>query len=115
MALIFCKECKRQISDKAKFCPHCGCSTRNKKSGLGIAGMVMGIIACLYAFGYCVGEAVALEPQTQILPLIIIMSVIAEALSFSAFKSKPKDKRAISGIIMGFVSIVSSILFAFIF
>ena len=24
MALISCPECNKQISDKAKFCPHCG-------------------------------------------------------------------------------------------
>lgn len=24
MALIYCRECGKQISDKAKFCPHCG-------------------------------------------------------------------------------------------
>lgn len=24
MALIKCKECKREVSDKAKTCPHCG-------------------------------------------------------------------------------------------
>lgn len=54
-------------------------------------------------------------PQTQILPLIVILSVVAEVLSFSAFKAKPKDKRAISGIVMGIVAIVVSVLFAALF
>ena len=25
MALIHCPECNKEISDKAKTCPHCGC------------------------------------------------------------------------------------------
>ena len=25
MALIKCPECGKEISDKAEFCPHCGC------------------------------------------------------------------------------------------
>lgn len=28
MALIYCKECGRQISDQAYSCPHCGCPLR---------------------------------------------------------------------------------------
>ncbi len=31
MALIQCPECHREISDKAKNCPYCGCTTRTKK------------------------------------------------------------------------------------
>lgn len=27
--LVTCKECGKQISDKAKFCPHCGCPCQN--------------------------------------------------------------------------------------
>ena len=115
MALIACKECKQQISDQAKVCPHCGCPVKRQKSGLGIAGMIVGIVSCMYTFGYCVGEVLALEPQAQILPLIIIISIVAEALSIFAFKSKPKDKRAISGIIMGVSSVLIAIVFAILF
>ena len=25
MALIMCPDCKREVSDKAEACPHCGC------------------------------------------------------------------------------------------
>lgn len=31
MALIKCPECEREISDKAKACPHCGCPINEKK------------------------------------------------------------------------------------
>lgn len=32
MALIQCTECHKEISDKAKRCPHCGCPQRKPKS-----------------------------------------------------------------------------------
>ena len=31
MALIKCKECSHEMSDKAKVCPNCGCVTEKKK------------------------------------------------------------------------------------
>ncbi len=32
MALILCKECNREISDKAESCPHCGCPVNERKN-----------------------------------------------------------------------------------
>ena len=32
MALILCKECNREISDKAEICPHCGCPVKESKN-----------------------------------------------------------------------------------
>lgn len=40
--LINCKDCGKEISKKAKTCPHCGAKVKKKKIGLGI---VIGIIA----------------------------------------------------------------------
>lgn len=34
MALITCPECKKEISDQAKMCPHCGYELPKKKSGV---------------------------------------------------------------------------------
>ena len=47
--LIACKECGKEISDKAKVCPHCGCPVKRKGKGFAIAGLVLGIIACVYS------------------------------------------------------------------
>ena len=33
MALIKCKECGREISDKASVCPHCGCPVELDDAG----------------------------------------------------------------------------------
>ena len=64
MAMIKCKECGYEYSDKADSCPKCGCPIRDsrefgkvyestsserskeeKKTGLAIASMVLGIIS----------------------------------------------------------------------
>lgn len=34
--LINCKDCGKEISKKAKTCPHCGAKVKKKKIGLGI-------------------------------------------------------------------------------
>ena len=49
MALIYCKECGREVSDKAKFCPQCGFTFKIKGRGFAISSMVLGIIACTYS------------------------------------------------------------------
>ena len=36
MALIKCPECGREISDKAKACPHCGCPIESSSSAVRI-------------------------------------------------------------------------------
>lgn len=62
MAMIYCKECGKEISDKAEKCPHCGfpmnppiqnnyqTATQNnqkiKNSGLGVASLILSILGC---------------------------------------------------------------------
>lgn len=50
MALIYCRECGKQISDSAKMCPHCGCSTEYgtleaQRQGLSVSV----IVGCVFA------------------------------------------------------------------
>ncbi|MBQ6884722.1 MAG: zinc ribbon domain-containing protein [Clostridia bacterium] len=49
MALINCIECGKEISDKAKSCPHCGMPLKKKGRGFAIASLVLGIIGCVYS------------------------------------------------------------------
>ncbi|MBQ9769076.1 MAG: zinc ribbon domain-containing protein, partial [Clostridia bacterium] len=49
MALVYCKECGREVSDKAKFCPQCGFTFKIKGRGFAITSMVLGIIAFTYS------------------------------------------------------------------
>ena len=66
MAMIYCKECGKEISDKAEKCPHCGfpmnppiqnnyqTATQNnqkiKNSGLGVASLIS-ILGCTFWLG----------------------------------------------------------------
>lgn len=47
MALIKCKECGKEISDKASACPNCGCPTKEKKHGNGNFGVNFWLIICI--------------------------------------------------------------------
>ncbi|RJX18994.1 MAG: zinc-ribbon domain-containing protein [Desulforudis sp.] len=58
MALINCKECGRQISNKAEVCPHCGAPSTAKKlgdfgqgvSGCGCALTILGLGILFFFF-----------------------------------------------------------------
>jgi len=47
MALIECKECGNQVSDKAKSCPNCGFEKENLDSKLDKAGKNLQSLGCL--------------------------------------------------------------------
>ncbi len=66
MAMIYCKECGKEISDKADKCPHCGCpmqstnaapqanspkSKEGKVSGLSITALIFSILGCTFIVG----------------------------------------------------------------
>lgn len=65
MALIKCKECGKEISDKAVTCPNCGTPVSNvqnnisqpssnqpnKNSSLGVVALILSIIGCTFIFG----------------------------------------------------------------
>lgn len=56
MALINCAECHKEISDKAKQCPYCGCPTRTKKLSkktkcvIGVTLLVALVISGVYCY-----------------------------------------------------------------
>ena len=41
MALIACIECNKEISDKAKICPHCGIKTPQPKSNTWLPATIL--------------------------------------------------------------------------
>ncbi len=65
MAMIKCKECGKEISDKAERCPSCGCPVQNnmnqiqikqnskegKASGLSITALIFSISGCAFIVG----------------------------------------------------------------
>lgn len=75
MAMIYCRECGKQISDQAPACPNCGAPQQPQMPtypvnmtypmyvvkpkipgrGFAISSMVLGIIAAVYALIYSIG------------------------------------------------------------
>lgn len=48
MALIQCAECHKEISDKAKRCPHCGCPINsNRKAPIKVISICIGIFIAI--------------------------------------------------------------------
>ena len=47
MAIINCKECGKEISDKAKFCPNCGYEIESFSKSLDQAGQKMQKLGCM--------------------------------------------------------------------
>lgn len=48
MALIECPECKKDISDNVRVCPHCGFKLFNSSS---LIGTIIGFLAIFIGFG----------------------------------------------------------------
>lgn len=125
MALINCSECKKEISNKAKSCPHCGNPIKIKGKGFAIAGLVLGIIGCVYSLPILSGATAlssipsysTIGDSTITLQSVNTIAFFALALYISIFAilalifglvshrkgCKLKIKNA--AIILGFVSI----------
>lgn len=107
--IIKCTECGANISDRAKFCPQCGCPNKSKTK-LSIACLVLGIIALIYGVGSCVNNFFTEHTQSTILPAIIIMgglSIIFGCVSICKTKSL---KKSLVGMILGTIAIIVAII-----
>ncbi|SPR99535.1 zinc ribbon domain-containing protein [Cupriavidus taiwanensis] len=54
MALVKCKECKKEVSSKAKLCPHCGVknpSVGTKETLVGLFVVLMGVVMLTQCMG----------------------------------------------------------------
>lgn len=107
--MIKCKECGADISNRAKFCPKCGCPN-SSNSKMSISSLVLGIIAIVYAFGSCLNDFFTEDTQNTILPAIVIMGLISVLLGVVSIKKTNKNKKTIIGIVLGFLAIVISII-----
>lgn len=50
MALITCKKCQRVISDNGNYCPYCKHVIKKDGKGYAIAGLILSIASCGYAY-----------------------------------------------------------------
>lgn len=62
MAMTKCKECKKDISDSADTCPHCGIKNPNITAGIKIVSSIMAIIVIIFFFSKCSDDS---ETATQ--------------------------------------------------
>lgn len=116
MAIIKCKECGNEISDKASFCPHCGYKRKRKNGGgFGIASLVMGIVSAVYAMTSCVANYYS--PKNIVYALIWTMLLCLLSIVFGLVSIKKNSASANSkfGIIAGVLSALLSVLFTVLF
>lgn len=60
MALISCKECKKEVSQKAETCPHCGIKSPGLKEptkGETLGGCLVLIVICAFVLYMCTGSS----------------------------------------------------------
>lgn len=60
MAMIECKECKKEVSQKAKTCPHCGMKSPGLKEPTKaetLGGILILIVICVFIIYKCTGPS----------------------------------------------------------
>ena len=59
MKYIGCKKCGAIVSNQYKHCPNCGFMLKMPGKGFAITSMILGIVACYYAFSYVISTILA--------------------------------------------------------
>lgn len=96
---MFCKNCGKEIDDKASICIHCGVATNvsetvkveeKKVNAFGIAGFVVSLVSLWLGMYFCVASIVGLA-------LSIVGMVFAKKCRLNGF--------AIAGLVLGIISL----------
>lgn len=90
---MFCKNCGREIDDKAVFCIHCGVAIDKVKkiNGLGLAGFVVSLVSLYFGVYFCIASIVGLV-------LSVVGMVNAKKCRLNGF--------AIAGLVIGIISVL---------
>ena len=111
MALIICKECGKEVSNTAKFCPHCGYRNLQKNGGkLGVTSLVFGILAIVYAFSCSVTCYYAPETATYAVIWVLIFSILAVVFGLASLKKWGNSNRPKWGLALGSISLVVAVI-----
>ena len=109
MALINCAECLKEISDQAKFCPHCGYPLKKKGKGLAVASLVLGIIGCVYSlptFAATLETTVTTNAAISMSIYIMIFGILSLIFGIASHNKGCKLKKKIAGIVLSIFNIV---------
>ncbi len=108
MALINCSECKREISDKAKSCPHCGCPIKVEGKGFGTTSLVLGIISCVYSLPAAI-TALLESPDNNasilLIAYIMIIAILSLVFGLISHKMGCKLGRKTAGLVLSIISL----------
>lgn len=96
---MFCKNCGKEIDDKAVICPHCGVAQANlaepaeKKpvNGLGIAGFVISLLSMYLSVYFCIAS---------------IVGLVLSTIGYAKRKNHSLNGLALAGIIISIVTFV---------
>ena len=127
----YCSNCGKQLKEGADICLHCGVLVNktsvpvtNKNSGKGssIAGMVLGIVACVWAFFALVGmenlphELKYLYSTAQYVGYAVgytlfsfAPSIVGLCLSVSSIK-KQKNGKNTAGLVLNIIALLISVV-----
>ena len=95
---MFCKNCGKEIDDKAELCVYCGVSTREKTehqktlNGIGLAGFVVSLLSLWLGMYFCIASVVGL-----------VLSVVG---MYNAKKCSSCNGLAVAGLVIGIISVV---------
>lgn len=95
MAIIICPECKKELSDTLKVCPHCGFSIKKKNTiSKKKVTLLVSIILCMIALGGGVAGIIVYKnsPQVKIMENIESNNLKNAATLYKTLKNGDADK-----------------------
>ena len=96
---MFCKNCGKEIDDKAVVCPHCGIAQQDiavdgkKKpvNGLGIAGFVISLLSMWLGLYFCIAS---------------ILGLVLSAIGYAKREKYSVNGLALAGLIISIITLV---------
>lgn len=117
MALISCPECRREISEDAVSCPHCGFPLAKisgsagdvvvVRRGFALAAVILATVYAVFAAMFCIGHAPGLMWDTNVLVngmgyalyVHVMLMIIGVIFGWSGFFTKRRNQVLISAIL----------------
>ena len=113
--MVECKKCGRSLGETERFCSNCGspapsAENRSKASGLGIAALVLGIIALCFFWTPLIGPYYSSPLLILFFFVTLPISIISIVFGAVSFWGKWRDKLGLVGFIAGIISLVVGLI-----